>query len=202
MNLANSLVAPHLPPSSKKAPAVTFGDLYLRLLRPDARGQESLSEIRSAAAAYASQRPDSAAVLEQVLTRIVGRIVRLREPQLHALKQLAESPVLTALSPWNVQPQHGDVPEMVPASSLHDIYLALLKPDGGMMKRFKAVQNAAALYEPGTPGSQDALEQELSRLVGQRVQLSEPQLRCFKELLIDEPAFAHIAPWEDLTASW
>jgi hypothetical protein len=91
---------------------------------------------------------------------------------------------------------------MVPASSLNDIYLALLKPDGGMIKRFKAVQAAAALYEPGTPGSQDPLEQELSRLIGRRVQLNEPQLRCFKELLIDEPAFAHIAPWEDLTASW
>ena len=46
------------------------------------------------------------------------------------------------------------------------------------------------------------LEQELSRLIGRPVELSEPQRRCFKELLVDEPAFAHIAPWEDLTASW
>lgn len=95
-----------------------------------------------------------------------------------------------------------ELPEMVPASSMNDIYQALLKPDGGMIKRFKAVQAAAALYEPGLPNSQQPLEQELSRLINRPVRLSEPQLRCFKELLIDEPAFAHIAPWEDLTASW
>jgi hypothetical protein len=100
------------------------------------------------------------------------------------------------------QSPYEETLEMVPASSLNDIYLALLKPDGGMIKRFKAVQAAAAVYEPGIAGSQDALEQELSQLIGRRVRLSEPQLRCFKELLIDEPAFAHIAPWEDLTASW
>jgi hypothetical protein len=140
--------------------------------------------------------------LEETFSRILGQPVRLREPQLRALKRLAQSPILAELSPWNVPVQHGEIPEMVPASSLNDIYLALLKPDGGMIKRFKAVQAAAAIYEPGTPDSQEALEQELSQLIGRRVQLSEPQLRCFKELLIDEPAFAHIAPWEDLTASW
>ncbi len=96
----------------------------------------------------------------------------------------------------------SELPEMVPASHMNDIYQALLKPDGGMIKRFKTVQAAAALYEPTTPNSQDALEQELSQLIGRPVRLSQPQLRCFKELLIDEPAFAHIAPWEDLTASW
>lgn len=88
------------------------------------------------------------------------------------------------------------------AANLHDLYLALLQPDGGLTKRFKTIQAAAALYEPGAPDSAHPLEQELARVLGRPVRLSEPQLRCFKELLIDEPAFAHIAPWEDLTASW
>jgi len=177
-----------------------FGDLYLRLLRPNGNGLERLRKLR--AAACQPHVPGSTTAMEQVLSQLLGQPVRLSESQLHAFKRLAETPALAALSPWSGQEQHGERQEMVSASGLHDIYLALLKPDGGLVKRFKAVQAAAALYEPGTPGSRDALDQELSRLVGRPVQLSEPQLRCFKELLIDEPAFAHIAPWEDLTASW
>jgi hypothetical protein len=202
MSLASSVVPTHPIPSPNAAPALKFGDLYLLLLRPDRSGPEHLQQVLAAAVRYEPQLPATAGALEQTLTRILGQPVRLRAPQLHALKQLADRPVLAELSPWNLPPQDCELPEMVPASSLNDIYLALLKPDGGMIKRFKAVQAAAALYEPGVPGSQEALEQELSQLIGRRVQLSAPQLRCFKELLIDEPAFAHIAPWEDLTASW
>jgi hypothetical protein len=202
MSLAASTIPMRPTPTPNAAPTLAFGDLYLHLLRPGGRSREHLQQLHAAAASYQPHLPASATALEQAVTRILSQPVRLREPQLHALKQLVESPILTGLSPWNVQPQDGETPEMVPASTLNDIYLALLKPDGGMLKRFKAVQAAAAVYEPGTPGSQDALEQELSQLIGRRVQLSEPQLRCFKELLIDEPAFAHIAPWEDLTASW
>ncbi|WP_395843399.1 hypothetical protein [Archangium violaceum] len=190
----------HPPSSSVTLSNAVFGDLYLRLLRPDGNGLERLRKMRDA-----TREPhvsSGATALEQFLTQLLDRPVRLSKPQLHAFERLTESPVLAALSPWSGQPQHGEVQEMVSASGLHDLYLALLKPDGGLMKRFKAVQAAAALYEPGTPGSRDALDQELSRLVGRPVQLSEPQLRCFKELLVDEPAFAHIAPWEDLTASW
>ncbi|PTL82496.1 hypothetical protein DAT35_16930 [Vitiosangium sp. GDMCC 1.1324] len=177
-----------------------FGDLYLRLLRPDGNGLERLRKMRDA-----TRDPHvsgGATALEQFLTQLLDRPVRLSEPQIRAFERLAESPALAALSPWSGQQQLGEVQEMVSASDLHDLYLALLKPDGGLVKRVKAVQAAAALYEPGTAGSRDALDQELSRLVGRPVQLSEPQLRCFKELLVDEPAFAHIAPWEDLTASW
>jgi hypothetical protein len=197
-SLAN---VPPLP--TLTSPVTTFGDLYLRLLRPDGQNQVLLRQVQATAAADAPHISGSASALEQLLSRIVARPVRLSEAQLHALQRLARRPDLAALSPWGGHPmQQGEIPEMVSASSLHDIYLALLKPDGGMMKRFKAVQSAAALYETDVPGSQDALEQELSRLIGRRVQLSDVQLRCFKELLIDEPAFAHIAPWEDLTASW
>jgi hypothetical protein len=177
-----------------------FGDLYLRLLRPDGNGLERFQKLQ--AAASKPHVPGSATVLEHLLSQLLGRQVRLSAHQFHAFKRLTETPALAVLWPWSGQERRGEVPEMVSASTLHDIYLALLKPDGGLVKRFKAVQAAAALYEPGTPGSRDALDQELSRLVGRPVQLSEPQLRCFKELLIDEPAFAHIAPWEDLTASW
>ncbi|HYI02339.1 hypothetical protein, partial [Hyalangium sp.] len=196
MSLASSVVPTYPIPSPNASPAVTFGDLYLLLLRPDRSGPEHLQQVLAAAVRYEPQFPATASALEQTLTRILGQPVRLRAPQLHAFKRLADRPVLAELSPWNLPPQYGELPEMVPASSLNDIYLALLKPDGGMIKRFKAVQAAAALYEPGVPGSQEALEQELSQLIGRRVQLSAPQLRCFKELLIDEPAFAHIAPWE------
>ena len=202
MSLASSIIPARLISSPNAAPTMTFGDLYLRLLRPDGRGPEHLQQVRAAAAGYKPHLPSTAVALEETFTRILGQPVRLLEPQLRALQLLMQSPILAALSPWNVPPQYAETPEMVPASSLNDVYLALLKPDGGMIKRFKAVQAAAAIYEPGTPGSQEALEQELSQLIGRRVQLSEPQLRCFKELLIDEPAFAHIAPWEDLTASW
>lgn len=202
MSLAFSVVPTHPIPSPNATPTVTFGDLYLLLLRRDHSGPEHLQQVLAAAVRYEPQVPATASALEQTLTRILGQPVRLRAPQLHALKRLAEKPSLAELSPWNLPPQDGETPEMVPASSLNDIYLALLAPDGGMIKRFKTVQAAAALYEPGVPGSQEALEQELSQLIGRSVQLSVPQLRCFKELLIDEPAFAHIAPWEDLTASW
>ncbi|OJT20885.1 hypothetical protein BO221_28720 [Archangium sp. Cb G35] len=176
-----------------------FGDLYLRLLRPDGNGLERLRKMRDAAR---EPHVSGTTALEQFLTRLIEQPVRLSEPQRHAFERLAGSPALAALSPWSGQERRGEVQEMVSASDLHDIYLALLKPDGGLVKRFKGVQAAAALYEPGTTSSRNALDQELSRLVGRPVQLSEPQLRCFKELLVDEPAFAHIAPWEDLTASW
>ena len=191
-----------MPPGSLTIPHATFGDLYLRLLRPDGNGRERFRKVQAAAAASGPHQPGGTTPLEQLLTQLIGRPVRLHEPQLHAFKRLAGTAAFAMLSPWRGQEQHGEVQEMVSASSLHDIYLALLKPDGGLVKRFKTVQAAAAVYEPGTPGSQDALEEELSRLIGRHVQLSDPQLRCFKVLLVDEPAFAHIAPWEDLTASW
>jgi hypothetical protein len=200
MNPSTSSAHAHLLSNSTAAPNTTFGDLYLRLLSPNGNGPERLRKLR--AAARELHVPGSPTSLEQVLSHFVGQPVRLSESQRHALERLANTPALAAVSPWSGQQQRGEVPEMVSASGLHDIYLALLKPDGGLVKRFKAVQAAAALYEPGTPGSRDALDQELSRLVGRPMQLSEPQLRCFKELLVDEPAFAHIAPWEDLTASW
>jgi hypothetical protein len=192
----------HAHPHSNSVPHsnAVFGDLYLRLLRPDGNGLERLRKMRDAI--HAPHVSGGTTALERFLTQFLGRPVRLSEPQFHAFERFAESPALAALSPWHRQQQRGEVQEMVSASDLHDIYLALLKPDGGLVKRFKAVQAAAALYEPGTPSSRNALDQELSRLVGRPLQLSEPQLRCFKELLVDEPAFAHIAPWEDLTASW
>ena len=202
MSFASVFVTTHPIPASNAAPSLKFGDLYLRLLRPDGHGPALFQKLLTAASLYDARFPATAAALVQTLTQILGQPVWFQLSQLHALKRLAEHPLLAELSPWKAPPSSGEQPEMVPASSLHDIYLALLKPDGGMMKRFKAVQAAAAVYEPGTPGSQEALEKELSRLIGYRAQLSEPQLRCFKELLIDEPAFAHIAPWEDLTASW
>jgi hypothetical protein len=183
-------------------PKAAFGDLYLRLLSPDSNGAERLRALRTAALAYEPHVPGSAVALEQFLTRLIGRTLRLSERQLRALKRIAETPAFAVLSPWSGQTAGGEVQEMVSASVLHDIYLALLKPDGGLTKRLKAIQAAVAVYEPDVPGSRDALDQELSRLIGRSVQLSEPQLRCFKELLVDEPAFAHIAPWEDLTASW
>jgi hypothetical protein len=200
MNPSTSASHAHPRSSVTAAPNAVFGDLYLRLLRPNDNGPERLRKLR--AAAGEPHVPGSDTALERVLSQLLGRPVRLSESQLHAFKRLTETPALAALSPWSGQEQREEVQEMVSASGLHDIYLALLKPDGGLVKRFKAVQAAAALYEPGTPSSRDALDQELSRLVGRPVQLSEPQLRCFKELLVDEPAFAHIAPWEDLTASW
>ncbi|MFY0521911.1 hypothetical protein ACN28I_01425 [Archangium gephyra] len=190
----------HAHSNSVALSKAVFGDLYLRLLRPDGNGPERLRKLRDAT--RAPHVSGGATALEQFLTQLLDRPVRLSEAQLHAFERLARSPALAALSPWSGQQQRGEVQEMVSASGLHDLYLALLKPDGGLVKRFKAVQAAAALYEPGTPGSRNALDQELSRLVGRPMQLSEPQLRCFKELLVDEPAFAHIAPWEDLTASW
>jgi hypothetical protein len=197
-----STSAAHAPrlSNSTAAPNTVFGDLYLQLLRPNGNGPARFRKLR--AVACEPHGPGSTTTLEQVLSQLLGQPVRLSESQLHAFKRLSDTPALAALSPWSEQEQRGEVQEMVSASSLHDIYLALLKPDGGLVKRFKAVQAAAALYEPEVPGSRDALDQELSRIVGRSVQLSEPQLRCFKELLVDEPAFAHIAPWEDLTASW
>jgi hypothetical protein len=180
---------------------VAFAELYLQLLSPRGPGGDRLQKLRAAAATPDSV-PGEDGALVQCLSRLLGRTVRLSEPQRHAFKRLAEMPELTTLSPWSGQVRHEEAREMVSASSLYDIYLALLKPDGGLMKRFKAIQAAAAFYEPGMPGSGDTLERELSQLIGRPVQLSEPQLRCFKELLVDEPAFAHIAPWEDLTASW
>jgi hypothetical protein len=92
--------------------------------------------------------------------------------------------------------------EMVPASTLRQIYLALLHPDDGYVKRFKRVQAAAAQYEPDHPESSTVLEGELSSLIGQPIKLSDLQLQCFKEIFISEPAFAHIAPWDDLSATW
>lgn len=92
--------------------------------------------------------------------------------------------------------------EMVPASTLHEIYIALLRPDGGYVKRFKVVQAAAAQYEAGKPGSGAALEGEFGKLIGRPVKLSEVQMQCFKEIFINEPRFAEIAPWDDLSASW
>jgi hypothetical protein len=200
MNPNTSPSHAHAHSSSVTLSNAVFGDLYLRLLRPDGNGLERLRKMCDAIREpYVS---GGATALEQFLTQLLDRPVRLSEPQLHVFERLANSPTLTVLSPWSGQQQRGEVQEMVSASGLHDLYLALLKPDGGLVKRFKAVQAAAALYEPGIPGSREALDQELSRLVGRPMQLSEPQLRCFKELLVDEPAFAHIAPWEDLTASW
>lgn len=200
MNLSTSATHAHHESSAAPLSSARFGDLYLRLLRPDGNGPARLQTLR--AVTREPHVPGGATALERFLTQLLDRTVRLSESQRHAFERLAGSPALAALSPWSGQQQRGELPEMVSASGLHDLYLALLKPDGGLVKRFKAVQAAAALYEPGTPGSRDALDQELSRLVGRPVQLSEPQLRCFKELLVDEPAFAHIAPWEDLTASW
>lgn len=202
MSLSTSADRVHPRSNSATIPSTTFGDLYLRLLRPNGNVPGRFQKVRDAAAAYEPQAPGGTATLERFLTQLTGHPVRLSGPQFHAFKRLAETTAFAVLSPWIGQEQRGEVLEMVSASTLHDIYLALLKPDGGLVKRFKAVQAAAALYEPGTPGSREALDQELSRLLGRPVQLSEPQLRCFKELLVDEPAFAHIAPWEDLTASW
>jgi len=201
MNLSTSL-NPRISPAPIAVPTATFGAIYLSLLRPDGTGPQRLGRMHAAATEYTPDVPGSATAMEQLLSQILGQQVRLSTQQLGAFKRLVTSPAFAALSPWKRQVQTRELPEMVSASNLYDIYLALLKPDGGMMKRFKAVQSAIAMYEPGVPGSQGALEQELSRLIGKSVQLSEVQLRCFKELLIDEPAFAHIAPWEDLTASW
>lgn len=106
----------------------------------------------------------------------------------------------TTLSTLPSQPLPGAM--AASHSTLHEIYLAVLKPDGGMTKRIKSLQNAAALYEPGNEQSRQPLEAELSRLIGKPVQLSEAQLRAFKVLLIDEPAFAHLSPMAHLTASW
>ena len=92
--------------------------------------------------------------------------------------------------------------EMVPASTLREIYVALLQPDDDYVKRFKRVQAAAAQYIPDRPESATALEGELAGLIGRPVKLSDIQLRCFKEIFISEPAFAHIAPWDDLTTTW
>jgi hypothetical protein len=92
--------------------------------------------------------------------------------------------------------------ETLPASTLHEIYVALLRPDESYVKRFKRVQAAAAQYEPDRPDTAAPLEGELGALIGRPVKLSDIQLRCFKEIFIAEPAFAHIAPWDDLTASW
>jgi hypothetical protein len=189
-------------PASQPAPSMTFGTIYLHLLSPDGQGPEHLRQVLTAAAAPHARFPSGATSIEFALSRVLGQRVRLTEPQYAALRRLAGHPALAQLCPWALPAGHAELPEMAPASSLNELYLALLKPDGGMIKRFKAVQAATALYEPGVPGSQAALEQELSQLVHKPVRLSEPQLRCFKELLIDEPAFAHIAPWEDLTASW
>lgn len=93
-------------------------------------------------------------------------------------------------------------PETLPASALREIYLALLRPDDSYVQRFKRVQGAVAQYEPEKPETSAALEGELAELIGRPVKLSELQLRCFKELFVGEPAFAHIAPWDDLSASW
>lgn len=180
----------------------SFGDLYLELLRPDRNGQKRLQEVGAAAMGLDPAIPDSGAALEQLFSQTLGGKVQLTEPQLQAFKCLTDTPALAELSPWKQQLRHTEHEEMVSASDLHEIYLALLKPDGGHQQRFKSLQAAVALYEPGTPASQDAIEQELSRLIGRRVQLNEPQARCIKELMVDEPAFAHIAPWVDLTASW
>jgi len=92
--------------------------------------------------------------------------------------------------------------QMVPASTLREIYLALLRPDDSYVKRLKRVQAAAAQYEPDRPESSTVLEGEFSSLIGRPVKLSDIQLQCFKEIFISEPAFAHIAPWDDLSASW
>jgi hypothetical protein len=192
----------HTPLSSSRGSPrnATLCDFYLRVLRPDGNGAERLQALRSAA--RESNLRGGTSALEQLLTQLMARPVRLSQEQAQAFKRLTETPALAALAPWSGQNQPGEVQEMLSASSLHDLYLALLKPDGGLVKRFKAVQAAAALYEPGIPNSRDALEQELARLLHRPVRLSDPQLRCLKELLVDEPAFAHIAPWEDLTASW
>src|SRR4051812_30982555 len=105
------------------------------------------------------------------------------------------NPVPNPLSSTNpvraIQPSPA-TQETVPASTLHEIYLALLRPDADYVKRFKTVQAAAAQYEPDTPNSGAALDGELSRLINRPVRLSDVQLRCFKEILINEPAFAHI----------
>ncbi|MBM7115696.1 hypothetical protein [Archangium primigenium] len=177
-----------------------FRDVYLQLLRPDCNGLERLHTLRDAI--RAPYVPGGTSALERFLTTLLARPVRLSDAQRHAFECLAESSTLATLSPWSGGPRYEEVEEMVSASDLHTLYLALLKPDGGLTRRFKALQAATALYEPGTPGSREALDQEISRLAGRSVRLSEPQLRCLKELLVDEPAFAHIAPWEDLTASW
>lgn len=202
MNTISSLTPTHpLPGVMTVAPAI-FGDLYFSLLRPDVNGKERLRKVRAAATAYTPGTPGSGASLEQLFSDLLGRPVRLSESQFQAFKLLSQKESFAELSPWSEPRPHEEREEMVSASDLELLYRALLKPDGGLVKRIKAVQAAVALYEPGIPGSQDALLQELSQLIGKPVQLSEVQLRCFKELLVDEPAFAHIAPWEDLTASW
>lgn len=84
--------------------------------------------------------------------------------------------------------------ERASASTLHEIYLALLRPDGNRLERLDAVQAAAVQYEPGEPGRGAALEFEFSRLIGRPVRLSELQLQCFKTIFINAPTFAHVAP--------
>lgn len=191
--------AAQLPPAP---PKVLLSDVYLRLLSPSSNGKALFQEVQAATNAYEPQQPGTRAALDQLFSRLIGKEVKLSGPQLQAFKRVAERSNLSALSPWNTSPHRGELPEMVSSSDLQDIYLALLKKDGGMVKRFKAVQAAVACYEPGVDGSQEPLEQEFSRLIGRPVKLSELQMLCFKELMVDEVIFTFIAPWEDLTASW
>jgi len=100
----------------------------------------------------------------------------------------------------STQPQTHD--ELVPPSDLYAIYQALLSPQGNYVQRMRAVQAAAALYDPEKPESGVALEQEFSNLIHKSVSLSPVQLRCFKEIFVNEPAFAHIAPWVHPANVW
>lgn len=92
--------------------------------------------------------------------------------------------------------------EVVPPADLHAIYLALLNPEGDYVARLKAAQNAAAQYDPNTPGSGAALEKQFSDLIHKPVVLSAAQLASFREIFVDNPAHAHLAPWNHPDCVW
>ncbi|WP_224367534.1 hypothetical protein [Hyalangium versicolor] len=97
-------------------------------------------------------------------------------------------------------PQSHD--EISPPTELYVIYQALLSTQGDYVSRLKDVQKAAAQYDTTRPESGKALEVEFSRLINKPVRLSAVQLACFKEILVDNPAFAHIAPWIHPDCVW
>lgn len=97
-------------------------------------------------------------------------------------------------------PQSHD--EIVPPSDLYAIYQAMLSPQGDYVQRMKDVQAAAGLYDTDKPGSGAELERLLSALIKKPVRLSKVQLDCFKEIFVNDPKFAHIAPWNHPANIW
>lgn len=92
--------------------------------------------------------------------------------------------------------------EIVPPSDLYAIYQAMLSPQGDYVQRLKDVQAAAGLYDSDRPGSGARLEQLFSALIKKPVRLSKVQLDCFKEIFVNDPKFAHIAPWNHPANIW